>query len=139
MTDALEPEDRIYRRLLPTHYVPDGNQERMRPSSAAFERRPNEAHASCYIDSLLVDNGLQPADVLDGQERLGLVRVGVDCLRDHGRDAAPDPDTDPDKPHKCDPAHGKLIEPTGVSKGELRRGWGRVAQDSRIEILKPPG
>ncbi len=137
--EALAAEDEVYRRIISRHYIHDGNLKRMRPSSAAFERRPDEDHASCYIGSLLVKHGLAPADILHMHEALGLVSGPLACLRKHGRDAAPDPGgTDPEHPHKCDPAHGKLLEPDGVSKGKLGRGWGLFAKDPCIKVVQEP-
>ncbi len=135
----LAGDDGIYRRFISRHYIRDDNLGRMRPSSAAFERRSDEAHASCYIESLLRAHELKPEDVLYKHEALGLLYSPVECLRKHERDAAPDPEgIDSDHAHKCDPAHGKLIEPEGLSKRTLKVGWGRFAKDACIDVLQEP-
>ena len=138
MSEALDPEDVIYRRILPVHFVPDSNTGRMRPSSAAFERRPDEEHASCYIHSLLLANDLVPTDALDQHAGFGLVSAPVDCLRQHDCDAVPDPNgVDPNHPHKCDPAHGALLEPSGSVSG-IKKNWRKFARHQCVSVLHAP-
>jgi hypothetical protein len=139
MNELLDKDDEVYRRILPCHFIHDSNLGRSRPSSAAFERRSDEEHASCYVGSLLSANDLQPLDVLDKHEALGLVSATVQCLRTYGCDARPDPHgLDADNPHKCDAAHGALIEPPVLAKSGIKKNWAKFAKDPAIGVLVAP-
>jgi hypothetical protein len=111
----------------------------MRPSSAAFEKRPGESHASCYVESIMSDNKLSVADVMQGHEHLGCARITLATLRSHEFDAVPDPNgVNPARPHVCDVAHGALIEPP-LSGSGLKKRAGRLAKDEAVEVvIKPP-
>jgi len=139
--EGLADEDQIYRRLLSEHLIYDQNRGQERPSSAAFGRRRNEEHASCYIHSLLIDNNLQPSDVLDGHVSMGLLQVSLAALRVHEMDARPDPNgVDPERPHKCDVAHGAIVEPSGKSKSAVKKLWGALASSEELAVvIRPPG
>jgi hypothetical protein len=130
--------DAIYRRVPPWHLVPDGNAGARRASSAAFECRSDEAHASCYVESLLSEHRIDPVHVVDGHEGYGSARVPLETLRSHGFDAVPDPDgIDPEHPHPCDPAHGALIEPDGTPSGSVKNRR-RLAKDPAVQLVILP-
>lgn len=138
MADPLDADDQFYRRVMPSQIIDDEKLGRRRPSSAAFSKRDHEDHASCYIHSLLDSNGLTPDDVLDGHDQFGLIAGTVECLRSYDCDAAPDPIVSPTQSHRCDPAHGKLIEPPDRSPSAIRKNWGKFARDPALQVLADP-
>jgi hypothetical protein len=135
---TLSNQDKAYRRVLGSMFIYDENQERKRPSSAAFRRRTDEAHASVYVESLLLANDLSAEDILDEHDGLGLVVGSIALFRHHGFDVRPDPDgVNPERPHKCDSAHGAVIEPE-ASLSSIKKAWGRFAKEPELQVLVEP-
>jgi len=128
----------VYRRLFSSQIVFDDNQQRRRPSSQAYRRRKNEVHASVCMGALLREHHLRPLDILEDHEAMGLASLLIESLRAEGADAIPEPVEASARPHKCDPAHGSLIEPN-LPETAIRNMWRRFAKRPDIVLLVDPG
>lgn len=96
--ETISDLDLLFRRL-PQAWIVPGNHGRMRISSAAFKHR----EMSVLVQSLLLQQGRTPADVLSGFPDESLCRITAGLARELGQAVVKD--TDP--PH--DPAHGLVI------------------------------
>lgn len=126
-------EDRLLRRIHPDQFVvtPDGR----RPSSAALEASTSDDAVSVYLASVLrEDLGLDPAAVLDGYDRHGLMSLSVEAATQIGYQVVRDPLP---TPPAANPAHALLV---GLphSRKDRKRWARRLIEHGQTQVIVDP-
>jgi hypothetical protein len=111
---SIADETKLHRGVASQHVVPDQNQDRLRPSSAAF----NHEEMSVVLDDRLAASGRTPREALDGlpQEFLASLRCGF--VRQHAQIVVR-------SPTETEPAHGDVI---GRKTKPIKRAFARTAE-----------
>ena len=115
---------RLWRRIPPWHFVFDGNLQRWRPSSAAFDNDPDGSPMSALLEELVLARGRSPIEALSGFEGYGLAAITAGLARACGQGVAHDP-----TPQEA--AHAVVF---GVKPKSIQR---RLAKGS-IWVVPPP-
>lgn len=132
--ESILDEERLVRRLHPTHVIYDHNRQRWRATSAAF--RPDPDGVSVVLSSVLVSMSLTEKACVDGYDghsavvlEAGAVRSMQPPLR-----VARDPDPPDLEPHVTSPAHGLL---KGIPSGKPgKRVSKQLAEDVATEFVE---
>ncbi len=81
----------LLRRIPPWHVHFDANENRLRPSSAAFEDDGDDDPMSAYLSSVLAAESREPSTVLAGHEGYALASITAALAREHLQTVHPDP------------------------------------------------
>lgn len=114
-------DTKLHRGVASLHVVPDDNQDRLRPSSAAF----NHYEMSIVLDDTLAASGRSPADALAGLPHDFLASLRAGLVREHGQIVVRSETEE-------EPAHGDVI---GRKAKAVQRAFARAAE---WEVPPPP-
>jgi hypothetical protein len=88
---SIEAETSLFRRIPPPHCVWDNNEQRYRPSSAAFEDDKDGDPMSVCLSSVLATEGREAASVLIGHEGYSLAAITAGFARANAQTVHPQP------------------------------------------------
>jgi hypothetical protein len=88
---SIQADASLFRRIPPTHCVWDDNQQRYRPSSAAFEDDNDGDPMSVCLSTVLTTEGREPTSVLVGHEGFSLAAITAGLAREHNQTVHPEP------------------------------------------------
>lgn len=127
---TIDGEETLYRRVQGnnTNTIFDSNQDRWRPSSAAFEIRDDGM--SVFLASIVEAHALTPADVAHGHPGYHVAQVFVHQCRQLSLGVVGDPIDPPH--HPCDPAHA-LVRGDG-SRQQLKKTSSKLAKQAVFVI-----
>jgi hypothetical protein len=122
------------RRIRPVHVVRDPKApEGRRASSAAFEDDRDGSSMSVYLRSIVYNLGLAEENVVEAKATGWAVSaIPVHVLAAEEQTLEPNPVTDAEEPHPCDPAHA-LVH--GDKRSKARRD--RIAKLSPLIHVVP--
>src|SRR5690349_3173057 len=101
---SLTDSTSLWRRIPPWHFIYDGNLQRWRPKSAAFDNDPDGGPMSVVVGDLVRAAGREPDTVLIGHEGYALATITAGLARACGQGVARDPTTE-------EPAHALVFGP----------------------------
>jgi hypothetical protein len=81
----------LFRRIPPWHRFFDENENRWRPSSAAFEDDGDGDPMSVYLSTVLIRENREPSVVLVGHEGYSLASITAGLARANSQTVHPDP------------------------------------------------
>src|SRR5260370_41973946 len=81
----------LLRRIPPWHVHFDANENRLRPSWAAFEDDGDDDPMSAYLSSVLAAESREPSTVLAGHEGYALASITAALAREHLQTVHRDP------------------------------------------------
>ncbi len=88
---SIQNDTGLFRRIPPWHHVFDGNQNRWRPSSAAFQDDGDGDPMSVYLSSVLTAEQRDPSTVLAGHVGYSLASISAGLARSKDQTVHPDP------------------------------------------------
>lgn len=88
---AVTDETLLFRRIPPKHVYFDENENRFRPSSAAFEDDGDGDPMSAHLSSVLVAEAREPVTLLAGHEGYSLASITAALARSKSQTVHPDP------------------------------------------------
>jgi hypothetical protein len=81
----------LFRRIPPWHRFFDENENRWRPSSAAFEDDADGDPMSVYLSTVLLRENREPSAALAGHEGYSLASITAGLARENNQTVHPDP------------------------------------------------
>src|ERR1700733_6498926 len=87
---SIVDETSLLRRIPPWHRFFDENENRWRPSSAAFEDDDDGDPMSVYILTVIIREGREPSTVLAGHENYSLASITAGLARINNQTVHPD-------------------------------------------------
>jgi hypothetical protein len=94
----------LWRRVPPWHFIYDGNLQRWRASSAAFDNVPDGSPMSVALAEVVLAAGRTPNTVLAGHEGYALAAITAGLVRSCGQGVTRDPKSE-------EPAHALVFGP----------------------------
>jgi len=88
---SIPNESNLLRRIPPNHFYFDENENRIRPSSAAFEDDEDDHPMSVYLSGVLLRENREPSSVLVGHEGYALAAITAGLAREKNQTIHPDP------------------------------------------------
>lgn len=88
---SIQGDTELFRRIPPKHYFFDENENRWRPSSAAFEDDADGDPMSVYLSTVMLRENRAPACVLAGHEGYSLASITAGFARAQNQTVHPKP------------------------------------------------
>lgn len=88
---SIQDNTDLFRRIPPRHCIFDENENRWRPSSAAFEDDDDGDPMSVYVSSVLLKENREPSTLLAGHEDYSLASITAGLARIHNQTVHPEP------------------------------------------------
>src|SRR5256885_17105579 len=82
---SIDDASHLYRRIPPLHFYADKNENRVRPSSAAFEDDGDGDPMSVCLARVLQAENREPSSVLVGHEGYALAAITAGLARSHNQ------------------------------------------------------
>jgi hypothetical protein len=126
---SIEDNTSLLRRIPPRHCIFDENENRWRPSSAAFEDDDDGDPMSIYLSTILFQEKRELSDVLVGHDGYSLASITAGLARANNQTVRPDP-----LPEES--SHGVVCGDKGKNKKSAPKK--RFAMAATWIILDPP-
>lgn len=126
---SIEDGASLFRRIPPCHCIFDKNENRWRPSSAAFEDSDDGDPMSVYLSIVLLRENREPSVVLAGHEGYSLASITAGLARMHNQTVHPDP-----LPEES--SHAVVCGDKGKNKKSAPRK--QFAKEAAWIVLDPP-
>jgi hypothetical protein len=88
---SIADDTNLFRRIPSWHHFFDENENRWRPSSAAFEDDGDGDPMSVYLSTVLLGGNREPSDVLAGHQGYSLASITAGLARVNNQTVHPDP------------------------------------------------
>jgi hypothetical protein len=88
---SIEDGAHLYRRIPPLHFYLDKNENRVRPSSAAFEDDDDSDPMSVCLSQVLQAENREPSSVLTGHPGYALAAITAGLARSYNQTVHPKP------------------------------------------------
>jgi len=88
---SIQDDANLFRRIPPWHYFFDENENRWRPSSAAFEDDEDGDPMSVYLSTVLMRENREPSSVLAGHLGYSLASITAGLARSKDQTVHPKP------------------------------------------------
>lgn len=126
---SIQNDTDLLRRIPPKHFFFDENEQRWRPSSAAFEDDDDGDPMSVCLSSVLLVEKRQASGVLAGHEGYALAAISAGLARVHGQTVHP-------KPLPEETSHAAVCGDKGKSKKSAPK---KQFALQATWVVRPPG